>query len=300
MSPACRPTLLALAVISSAVLLALSASATPVIETFAALQTTSANLSDHDGPQVGGVPQLTSSVTHSSAASRCSITGTCAAGQNSSANAISTQRETVFGVFSALQADATFFSGLSNAVSARTTWEESPSVSGPNSITLFIKPGELTIIDFASIVFSHAITARYRIELSVNGNIVFFSEASVSGGPGGLTLTESGTDLGGTLFTDANFPRNVRGYTFDPFITTIDLGNLTTSDVVRYTMEVSVAGPGGEVGGFARVGDPFDLTGSGSSIAFGVPEPSIALMLGVVGAISIAVLRAARAALLGR
>jgi hypothetical protein len=51
---------------------------------------------------------------------------------------------------------------------------------------------------------------------------------------------------------DVDYPNNLRGYSFDAFITTIDLGNLTTSDVVRYTMEVSVTGSGLETGGFAR------------------------------------------------
>jgi hypothetical protein len=97
----------------------------------------------------------------------------------------------------------------------------------------------------------------------------------LAGGPTGLTLTELGTDLGGAFFADVDFPNNVASYAFDPLLTTISLGNLTTSDVVRYTMEVSVTGPGREAGGFARIGDPFDLTNGGSSIAFGVPEPAL-------------------------
>jgi len=261
--------------------------ATPTITTSA--QTSLGAQSDFDGPQVGGA--LSSSVASTSAASLCGITGSCAAGQSGNANALAAQNETPFGIFSALQADATFFSGTANSISALTTWEESPLISGPNSITLFIKPGELTIVDFASIVFSHAVSARYRIELSLNGSVIFFSEAVLSGGAGGLTLTETGTDLGGTPFSNADFPSNVRGYTFDGLFTTIDLGNLTTSDVVRYTMEVSVSGPGLETGGFARVGDPFDLSGSGSSIAFGVPEPSVALLLGVAGAFGLVLWR---------
>ena len=264
--------------------LAAVAHATPIITTSA--QATP-GASDSDGPQTGGA--LSSSVTTAGGAKRCSFVGSCAF---TDADAIASQNETVFGILSALQADGVFFSGGSaiTTLSARTTWQDSPAVSGPTSITLFIKPGELTLIDFASIVFGSATTARYRIELSVNGNVLFFSEALLSGGPGGLTLTESGTDLGGTLVVDPNYIDSIRGYTFDALLTTIDLGVLSTSDVVRYTMEVSASGPGFETGAFARVGDPFDLTGNGSSIAFGsVPEPSVALLLGA-GLLGLAVL----------
>lgn len=110
-------------------------------------------------------------------------------------------------------------------------------------------------------------------------------------GPGGPTLTESGTDLGGTAYSDVGFPNNVFGYRFDPLFTTIALGNINPTDVVTYTMEVSVSGPGFETGGYARIGDPFDLIGGGSSVAFAVPEPSVALMLGIVGALALAVWR---------
>ena len=115
--------------------------------------------------------------------------------------------------------DAVFFGGSADSTSALTVREESPSLSGPNSIDLFIKPGELTIVDFASTVFSHAMTARYRIELSVNGNVVFFSDAALTGGPSGPVLTELGTDLGGTLFFDVDYPQHMRGYLFDPLFT---------------------------------------------------------------------------------
>ena len=266
-----------LAIAAASLFSAGTAHATPVITTFA--QYSTGPVTDADGPQLGGA--LSSAVTASTGASRCSITGTCVAGAITTANASAAQQETPLGIFSSLVADATFFNGSSSFLSmtSRTTWEESPPLSGPTDITLFIKPGELTIIDFASIQFSHASTASYLIELSVNGSVVFHSDALLSGGPTGLVLTENGVDLGGTAFSDADFPLSVRGYRFDPLFRTINLGNLTTSDVVRYTMEVSVRGQGLETGGYARVGDPFDLTGNGSSIAF-TPEPSAALLIG--------------------
>lgn len=255
-----------------------SALATPVITTFA--QYSNGPVTDADGPQLGGA--LSSAVTATTGASRCSITGSCAPGAITQANASASQQETPLGIFSTLVADATFFNGSTSflGMTSRTTWEESPASSGPTDITLFIKPGELAIVDFASIVFSHASTARYRIELSVNGSSVFFSEAILSGGPTGLVLTKNGVDLGSTAFTDPTFPQSVRGFRFDPLFQTFQLGNLTPSDVVRYTMEVQVTGQGLETGGYARVGDPFDLTGGGSSIAF-TPEPGTALLVGL-------------------
>jgi len=91
------------------------------------------------------------------------------------------------------------------------------------------------------------------------------------------------TDLGGTFFTHADYPFNVRGYRFDPYVATIPLGVLATTDVVEYVMQARVSGPGFETGGRAVIGDPFDLAGSGSSITFAaqVPEPSSWFMLGL-------------------
>lgn len=268
-----------LGIVPLALFAAGTAHATPLITTFA--QYSTGPVTDADGPQPGGA--LSSSVATAHGASRCSITGSCAVGAVTSANASATQQETPFGTFSSLVADATFYNGSSSYLSmtARTTWEESPSASGPTNISLLIKPGELAIVDFASIVFSHDSSASFRIELSVNGSAVFASEAVLRGGPTGLVLSESGTDLGGTAFADASFPQNVRGYRFDPLLTTLDLGNLTTSDVVRYTMEVTVRAQGFETGGYARVGDPFDLSNDGSRITLStIPEPSVALLLG--------------------
>jgi hypothetical protein len=257
------------------------AHATPVITTFA--QYSVGPVTDAGGPvaQLPGDPPLISSVTTTQGVSHCTNYVSCGGTPlSSNANAIATQRNTVLGVFSALQADANFYVNPANTMTARTTWQESPSAAGPNSITLFIKPGELALSDFASITFSNATRASYRIELSLNGSVIFFSEAILQGGPGGLALTESGTDLGGIPFSDPDYPSNVRGYRFDPLFTTIPLGNLSTTDVVVYTMEVSVSGPNLETGGFARIGDPFDLTGGGSSIEFSVPEPGTGALLG--------------------
>lgn len=272
-----RPALTLIAALPVAFVAAI-ADATPVITTFA--QYSSGPVTDADGPQSGGA--LSSAVTATTGASRCSITGSCAPGAITNANASASQQETALGIFSTLVADATFYNGSSSflGMTARTTWEESPPLSGPTDITLFIKPGELAILDFASTVFSHASTASFRIDLTVNGTSVFFSEAILRGGPTGLVLTKNGVDLGATAFTDARFPQNVRGYRFDPLFQTFHLGNLTPSDVVRYTMQVDVTGQGLETGGYARVGDPFDLTSGGSSIAF-TPEPGTALLLGL-------------------
>ncbi len=267
----------------TACLAAASAHATPLITTFA--QSSVGPATDSDGPQAGGA--LSSQVTTTGASSVCSFTGSCAAGQLTAGHATAAQNETVLGIFSALEADGTFFVGgpsANNSLLSRTTWQDSPTSAGPTSITLFIKPGELGFSDFngQSLLSTVPIEARFKIELTVNGTQFFFAEAILRGGKNSHSLTENGTDLGGTGFADVDFPSNVFGYRFDPLFTTINLGNLSPTDVVLYTMEVSVSGPGLETGGFARVGDPFDLTGNGSSIAFStpVPEPGVALLLG--------------------
>ncbi len=274
---------------AAAFLNAASAHATPLITTFA--QSSVGAATDSDGPQAGGA--LSSQVTTTGASSVCSFTGSCALGQLTAGHATAAQNETVFGIFSALEADGTFFVGgqsANNSLLARTSWQDSPSAAGPTSITLLIKPGELGFSDFngQSLLSIVPIEARFKIELTVNGTRFFFAEAILRGGRNGHSLTENGTDLGGTGFADVDFPNNVLGYRFDPLLTTIDLGNLSPTDVVLYTMEVSVSGPGLETGGFARVGDPFDLSGSGSSISFAVPEPSAAVLLAMAGALGLA------------
>lgn len=262
------------------------ARAAPTITTFA--QYSVGPVTDAGGPvtPLPGDPPLTSTISTTNGASLCGITGSCLAGQTSTAHATASQRETGFGIFSALTADATFYRGGRNvqSITSRTTWQESPSVAGSNAITLVIKPGELTFSDFAGMGLSApTIEVSYLIELKLNGAPVFFSEALLRGGKNGHTLTETGTDLGGTYFMDADFPSNVQGYRFDPYITTIPLGVLATTDVVEYVMQARVSGPGFETGGRATIGDPFDLAGGASSIGFAapVPEPSSFFMLGV-------------------
>ncbi|MEO8122496.1 MAG: PEP-CTERM sorting domain-containing protein [Burkholderiales bacterium] len=233
-----------------------------------------------------GDPPLTSTVSTTDGASLCGITGSCLPGQATTANAVASQRETVFGTFSALSADATFYRGGSTvrSITARTTWQQSPLAAGPNAIVLFIKPGELAFSDFAGMgPTPPTIDVSYWIELRLNGAPVFSSEALLHGGKNGHTLTESGTDLGGTYFADADFPSNVQGYRFDAYVATIPLGVLSTTDVVEYIMQARVSGPGFETGGRATIGDPFDLLGGGSTISFAatVPEPGSWLMLGV-------------------
>ena len=178
-----------------------------------------------------------------------------------------------------------FFRGGSTvqSLTSRTTWQDSPLVAGPNAITLFIKPGELMFSDFAGLdLTAPTIEASYLIDLRLNGASVFSSEAVLRGGKNGHLLTESGTDLGGTYFTDVDYPSNIQGYRFDSLIANIPLGVLATTDVVEYVMQARVSGPGFETGGRASIGDPFDLAGGGSSISFAgpVPEPSSYFMFG--------------------
>lgn len=259
----------------------------PTITTFAEFSL--GPVTDAGGPvtPLPGDPPLASSVSTIDGASLCGITGSCLAGQATNANAVASQRETVFGVFSALSADATFYNGARSvqSITARTTWQDSPLAAGPNAITLFIKPGELIFSDFGGVGLTTPTTieASYLIELKLNGTPVFSSEAVLRGGKNGNELIENGTDLGGTPFADVDFPLSVQGYRFDSYTATIPLGVLSTTDVVEYIMQARVSGPGTETGGRAIIGDPFDLAGGGSSIKFAaqVPEPSSYCMLAV-------------------
>jgi hypothetical protein len=257
-------------------LLPLGATATPLITTNAVYS--EGPISNPGGPVFGG--GVSSLVTTPNAGQVCQFTGNCIG----DGLAAATQNETVLGIFSALAVDGVFADANENAESltARTTWAESPASDGPASIALLIKPGRLISADFngLSATDSPTIEARFRIELTVDGNATpfFFAEAILTGGQNGLDLDEFGTDLGGTAFSDVDFPNEVRGFDFDAFAATIPLGSLTTSDVVRYVMEVGVSGPGLETGGLARIGNPFDLGSSGSSISF-VPKPGLAALV---------------------
>jgi len=267
------------------VVAATAAHSAPTITTFA--EYSLGPVTDAGGPVVSvpGDPPLTSTVSTTNGASLCRITGSCQAGQATSANAIASQRETVLGLFTALSADATFYAGgrIVQSMTARTTWQDSPLAAGPNAITLFIKPGELAFSDFAGMgLTAPTIDVSYSIELKLNGAPVFASEAVLHGGKNGHTLTKSGTDLGSTYFADADYPSNVQGYRFDAYVALIPLGVLATTDVVEYIMQARVSGPGFETGGRATIGDPFDLVGGGSTIGFAaqVPEPGSGFMLG--------------------
>lgn len=267
-----------IAVVFSA-LLPLPAAATPVITSFA--QYSVGPVTDTDGPQTGG--SVSALVTTANAGRVCQFTGVC----TGNGRADAAQNETVFGVFSALVADGVFFTGGTSrsTLTALTTWEDSPTSDGPTSISLLIKPGQLALADFAglSTTSTTPIDVRFKIELTVVGNSTpfFFSEAILLGGKNGSTLTQNGSDLGASPFADVDFPTDVKGYDFAGLFTTVALGNLTTSDVVRYTMEVSASGPGFETGGRAFIGDPFDLA-NGSSIGF-VPEPAVGALLALAG-----------------
>ena len=114
------------------------------------------------------------------------------------------------------------------------------------------------------------------------------SPAEMRGGRLSHTLTETGTDFGGTAFVDATFPNNILGYDFDAFAATIALGTFArgASLTATYIMAAEVRAPGFETGGLAFIADPFALDGSGAIVRL-VPEPGtlvlVALGLAALG-----------------
>lgn len=137
------------------------------------------------------------------------------------------------------------------------------------------------------------ITATYVVDISVNGSSVWNSAATLSGGRAGHTLTKSGTDLGGTYFSD--FGGHVFGYEFDDFVTDLLLGTLADGESLDFEASVFVKADAlpYELGARAFVGDPGDIGGTpglnGNIVATPtggpgpspVPEPETLLLMGL-------------------
>ncbi len=120
---------------------------------------------------------------------------------------------------------------------------------------------------------------EYEIELTLDGNPIFGSSATFRGGRAGNTLSETGTDLGGTFFSSGS----TIGYDFDPLLVNVPLGTFAPGETltVEYTMRVLVDTPQLETGGRATIGDPLDLSGGDAVEIVLVPEPATGGLLGL-------------------
>ncbi len=126
-------------------------------------------------------------------------------------------------------------------------------------------PG-LYLADFAGTgVSPGAPVSRYDITVLVDGLPMWESSAILEGGLLGHSLTESGTDLGGTY--DA-ISSNLFGYRFGDYSDTISLGIFNDGDsfVFETVMSVSISAFPAELGGLAFIGDPGNIVGMGGNI----------------------------------
>ncbi len=152
-----------------------------------------------------------------------------------------------------------------HTANAMVNWSETYSIGSAGAYTwdFSITDGELSIQDDA---YGPSMTAQYSIEIFANGTSVWNSAATLEGGKIGYTLTETGTDIGGTFFggsgggvLESNF-----GFTYGSYMGSAALGTYEAGDTLTlsYILSVGVSGPAYETGATAFFGDPGDLAGS--------------------------------------
>jgi hypothetical protein len=180
----------------------------------------------------------------------------------------------------AVIADATYADGgITNYVESRVTWTDSATNGGSEpagyAFDFSITPASLRIWDYtgAAAMEAHAPDISFRAVIRANGVSVFEAGAVLRGGIESHTLTESGSSLGPSFVgTGAG---NVFGYDFMPHSGSVDLGTVGPGEsvTVEYEMVARVAARGTELGGRARLGDPFDLAASPGFSGTIVPAP---------------------------
>lgn len=120
--------------------------------------------------------------------------------------------------------------------------------------------------------------ARYLVEIRLNGNAIFHSNAELSGGRNDFVLSEGGTDLGGVQFGN---PPNDFTFGFDFGSQTLRLLDLTSlsdggSFLLETLIQTDVDYPGFEVGALARIGDPGNISFD-PGLAFSVNAEQLAV-----------------------
>ena len=120
--------------------------------------------------------------------------------------------------------------------------------------------------------------ARYLVEIRLNGNAIFHSNAELSGGRSAFVLSEGGADLGGVQFGN---PPNDFTFGFDFGSQTVRLLDLTSlsnggSFLLETLIQADVDYPGFEMGALARIGDPGNISFD-PGLAFSVNAEQLAV-----------------------
>ena len=158
-----------------------------------------------------------------------------------------------------------FLSKTDNTLEARTSWDSvvvNNSTRPLHYVYQFrIKGIELALRDLGMLtdLTPFAPCAEYGVEIRLDGNLLFESHGLLIGGAGGHVLQETGTDLGGSLFTEGP----LFGYRFPVFDGALSLGSLqpgedfqvTASLVARTRTRLPLTGAA------AAIGDPLDMKG---------------------------------------
>lgn len=190
-----------------------------------------------------------------------------------------------------LRATASFGETVSNSSATTQNYFYDFNVFGPL----------LEIDDYA---FGSGATVEYSIQIELDGTTIWNSAATLLGGAGGFSLTQTGTDLGASFFClssgcDETSPGTRFGYTFGDFSDRLSLGAIANGDsfTLETIMAVSVSTPPFEKGGLALIGDPGSIgTSPGISGSVGVvPVPAAVWLFGsgLIGLVGLARRKAA-------
>lgn len=147
---------------------------------------------------------------------------------------------------------------------ARTSWSETVTNQGNTPVEyvyeFFVIPARLTLMDRFGTTRLGA-TARYEIKVRLDGNVIFWSTAELTGGVVSHTLREKGTDMGGTFFSDP--AGGTLGYQFSRYDGVLSLGFYDPGESlsVETTLEAYASAPQEGLGARAEIGDPQDIGG---------------------------------------
>jgi hypothetical protein len=174
-----------------------------------------------------------------------------------------------------------------NTLEARTSWDSVVTNTSSRSLHYVyqfrIKGIELALRDLGMVtdLTPFAPFAEYGVEIKLNGNILFESHGALLGGAGAHVLQETGTDLGGSLFTlGTQF-----GYRYPIFDGALSLGFLDPGEDlhVQATLVARTRTRLAFTGAKATIGDPLDMKGDPGIDSAIVPDETIGVETSTFG-----------------